>query len=176
MRLAQHCMSQWLGPLCHTNRYVRENNSGATSVSSSIPSFNASDADVYERFMSQKVAVFVYGAPLDQCLGPHQANGLLQSRRAIDDDEARRLQTARDQIVKQTAPGSLAFTTHVAPRQQNLLAITPYAQRHQQRNRRRFAVEPHPDHRAIQDETDNILVSQRTMTPWSLVLKHRGGA
>src|SRR5213078_4564813 len=27
------------------------------------------------------------------------------------------------------------------------------------------AVEPHPDHRAIQDETDNILVSQRTMTP-----------
>ena len=47
----------------------------------------------------------------------------------------------------------------------DLLAVTPYAHRHQQRNRCRLAVEPHPDHRAIQDEADNILVSQRTTTP-----------
>ena len=47
-RAGQRCASQWLGPLCHINH-----GSGATSVSSSIPSFNASDADVYERFMAR---------------------------------------------------------------------------------------------------------------------------
>ena len=40
--------------------------------------------------MSQKVPVLVYGAALHQRGGPHQAQRLLQSRRTVDDDKARR--------------------------------------------------------------------------------------
>jgi hypothetical protein len=50
----------------------------------------------------------VHGAALRQRIGPHEAECLLQPRRAVDDnDEVRRRQTARGRIVEQAAPRSL---------------------------------------------------------------------
>jgi hypothetical protein len=74
----------------------------------------------------------MHGAALHQRLGPHQPERLLQPRRAVDDDEIRRPKAAGDEVIKQTPPGRLALTAHVAHCQQHLLAIAPNAQHHQQ--------------------------------------------
>ena len=55
--------------------------------------------------MSQQVAVLVHRAALDRHVGPERGERLLEPRRAVDDDQLRRPQAARDEIVEERPPG-----------------------------------------------------------------------
>ena len=117
------------------------------------------------RSMRQKVAVLVHGAALRQCVGPHQADRLLQSCSAVDDDEARRRQTTRNQVIEQTAPGSLGLAADVATACRTFWPSRRTPNSTSNEIDVALPSELHPHHRAIQDQPDNILGSQRTMAP-----------
>jgi hypothetical protein len=51
----------------------------------------------------------VHGATLNRRLGPERGERLLETRRAVDDDEFRRLQSTFDEIVEECPPGGFAF-------------------------------------------------------------------
>jgi hypothetical protein len=55
--------------------------------------------------MRQQVAMFVNRAPLDRHVVPDRRNGLLQSRRAVNDEELRPPQATRDEVIKNRTPG-----------------------------------------------------------------------
>jgi len=57
----------------------------------------------------QQIAVLVHRATLNRHVRPQRGERLLQTRRAVDDDELRRRQSAVDQIVEQRAPSGFAF-------------------------------------------------------------------
>ena len=54
--------------------------------------------------------MLVHGAALDSHgVGPQRRHRLFEARRAVDDDQLRRSQSAPDEIVEQRTPGRLAF-------------------------------------------------------------------
>jgi hypothetical protein len=57
-------------------------------------------------------------------------------------------------------------------RQEDLLAVLPYAEGDKERDRGRLSVEPHPHHRAVQDETDDRLVLQGAAIPGIPIALH----
>jgi hypothetical protein len=59
--------------------------------------------------MGKEIAMLVHGAALDSHVGPQRRERLFEARRAVDDDQLRRLQSAPDEIVEQRTPGRLAF-------------------------------------------------------------------
>jgi hypothetical protein len=61
--------------------------------------------------MRQQIAVLVHRAALDRRVRPQRGERLLQPRRAVDDDEFRRLQPAFDEIVEQRAPSGFALAS-----------------------------------------------------------------
>ncbi len=75
------------------------------------------------RRMGQKVAMFVNSAALNGDIRPQGRQGFFKPRRAVDDNEFRRLQTARDGVVEQSSPSDFALATHVLDGEQNFLAV-----------------------------------------------------
>jgi hypothetical protein len=56
-------------------------------------------------------------------------------------------------------------SAHVLDRQENFLAVLPDAEGDEQRNRRRFPVEPDPHDRAVEDQPDDRLIGEGTGVP-----------
>src|SRR3954451_23189632 len=104
-------------------------------------------------------------AALSGHIGPERGERLLQAGRPIDDHELRCLQASGHEIVQDRPPGRLALAAHVFDRQQHLLPILAHAEHDQQRDRGRLAVEPHPHHRAVEDEADDRLGRQVASGP-----------
>ncbi len=70
------------------------------------------------------------------------------------------------------APGLGALAAHALDREQHLLAVGAHAEDDQQRDGGRFAVEPHPHHRAVEDEPHDRLFGQRAGIPGVPVALH----
>src|ERR1700730_7700762 len=78
---------------------------------------------------------------------------------------ARPAPPAPARLVDEPPPGRLALPAHALDCEKNLLAVLPYAQRDQQRNRRRLSVEPHARHRPVEDQPGDRLIGERTAIP-----------
>ena len=109
--------------------------------------------------------MLVHGAALDSHVGPQRRQRLFEARRAVDDDQLRRSQSAPDEIVEQRAPGRLALAAHALDRQQHLLAVGAHAERDEQRDRGRLSVEPNARDRAVEDQPDDRLLGERARVP-----------
>ncbi|TPV98791.1 MAG: hypothetical protein USCAAHI_01783 [Beijerinckiaceae bacterium] len=79
------------------------------------------------RRMGQQIAMLMHRAALNRHIGPQRGERVLEPRRAVDDDEFRRLQSALDKIVEQRPPGGLALSAHVLDRKQNFLPDLSHA-------------------------------------------------
>ena len=90
---------------------------------------------------------------------------LLEPRRAIDDEELGRRRARADEIVEYRAPGLGALAAHALDRQQHLLAVLAHTEHDQERDRGRLAVEPHADHRAVEDQPHDRFVGERAGVP-----------
>ena len=111
-------------------------------------------------------------ASLDRHAVPHGGNRLVQSRRAIDEEELRPAQAAANEIVEHRAPGLGALPAHALDREQHLLAVLTHAEYDEERDRGRFAVEPHPHHRAVEDQPHDRLVGQGAGIPGLPIALH----
>ena len=107
--------------------------------------------------MRQQVPMLVHGAALHWYAIPDSGKRLLQSRRAIDDEEFRPPQATLDQVVENRAPGFSAFSAHAFDCKQHLLAIRTHAEHDQQRDRCGFSIEPDANDRAVEDQPHNRL-------------------
>src|SRR5580704_439296 len=85
------------------------------------------------RGMGEQVSVLVDRAALHRHSVPDGGNRLVESRRAIDDEELGTLKPALDEIVEHRAPCLGGFAAHALDRKQNLLAVRSHAQHNQQR-------------------------------------------
>jgi hypothetical protein len=119
----------------------------------------------YQRRVGEKVAVLVHGAALNRHVGPKRRERLIKAGTAIDNNEFRRLQTARNEIIEQSPPGRFAFPTHVLDRQQYLLAVAAHAKRQEQRDRGCLLVKTHAHDRAIKNKADDRLIGERAGVP-----------
>src|SRR6202047_5402829 len=73
--------------------------------------------------MGEQVPVLVDRAALNRHAIPNRGDGLVEPRRAIDDEEFRAPQPAMDEAVEDGAPGLGALAYHALDREQNLLAV-----------------------------------------------------
>ena len=74
-------------------------------------------------------------AALDRHAVPDDGDGLVEPRRAVDDEELGPSQTALDEIVEDGAPGLGALAAHALDREQHLLAVLAYAKDDKERDR-----------------------------------------
>src|SRR4029077_3075260 len=86
-------------------------------------------------------------------------------RRAIDDEEFGTPEPALDEIAEHRAPGLGALAAHAPDREQHLLAVRAQTKHHEQRDRGRLAVEPHAHDGAVEDQSYDRLLGQRTAVP-----------
>src|SRR5664280_1138776 len=111
--------------------------------------------------MCEQVSVLVNRAALDRHSVPDGGNGLVEPRRAIDDEELGTLKPALDEIVEHRAPSLGALPAHALDREQHLLAIRAHAQDNEERDRGRLAVEPHANDGAVEDQAHNWILDPR---------------
>ena len=109
--------------------------------------------------------MLVHGAALDSHVRPQRRQRLFEARRAVDDDQFRRRQSAADEVVEQCAPGRLALAAHALDRQQHLLAVGAHAERDEQRDRGCFSVEPDTRDRPVEDQPHDRLLGERARIP-----------
>ncbi len=107
--------------------------------------------------MGQQVAVLVDRTALERHVVPQRCDRLLQAGRAINDQQFGRCQAPGHQVIQESAPGCLAFATHVAQGKQHLLAVAANPQRHQHREAGRLPVEANPDDGAVEDQADDVV-------------------
>src|SRR5205085_12310963 len=91
-------------------------------------------------------------AALDRNAVPNGSNGLVEPRRAVDNEELGPPQPAPDEIVEDSAPGLGALPAHALDREQHLLAVRAHAEDNEERDRGRLAVEPHANDGAVEDQ------------------------
>src|ERR1700682_5913013 len=115
--------------------------------------------------MGEKVSVLVNRAALHRHSIPDRGNGLVEPRRAVDDEECGTPQPALDEIVQHRAPGLGTLAAHALDREQHLLAIVAHAEDNQQRDRGRLAVEPHANDGAVEYQPYDRLRGQRAGVP-----------
>ena len=92
--------------------------------------------------MSQEVALLVDGAALDRHVVPQARKRRLEALAAVDDDQLRLDQAARQELLEHGPPGGFAFTAHVTDRKHHLLPVAADTEHDQQRDRAGLAVEP----------------------------------
>src|SRR5258708_13820683 len=102
--------------------------------------------------MREQVSELVNRAALHRHSVPDRGNGLVEPRRAVDDEELGPPQPALDEVVEDSAPGLGALAAHALDREQYLLAIRPHAENDEQRDRGRFTVKPDAHHSAIENK------------------------
>src|SRR5258707_1243302 len=74
-------------------------------------------------------------------------------------------QAALDEIVEHGAPSLGALATHLLDRQEHFLAVLAHPDDDQQRDGSGFAVEPHTNYGAVEDQPNDRLVGQRAGIP-----------
>ena len=124
------------------------------------------------RRMGKQVPMLMNRTTLDRYRRPQRCQRRLQAPAAVDDQQLRRGQLAADQIVQEGAPRRLALATHVAQAQKNLLPVPADAQRHQHRDPGRPLVQPDLDHRAVQNDANDVVVRQIALLPGFPVALH----
>src|SRR5450631_1231449 len=77
--------------------------------------------------MRDKISELVNRAALHRHSVPDRGNGLVEPRRAIDDEELGAPQPALDEIVEDRAPGLGALAAHALDREQYFLAVRAHA-------------------------------------------------
>lgn len=115
--------------------------------------------------MREQIPVLVNGAALHRHAVPDGGGGLVEPRRAIDDQELGAPQPAPDEIIEHRAPCLSALAAHALDRQQDLLAVRAHAEDNQQRDGGSLAVEPHANDGAVEDQAHNWLPGQRAGVP-----------
>jgi len=116
------------------------------------------------RRVRQKVPVLVDRAALDRHAVPDGRDGLVEPRRAVDDEELGPSQAALEEIVEHGAP-SLGAPAHALDCEQHLLAVLAYAQDHKERDGSCFAVEPHAHHCAVENEPHDLFFGKQAGVP-----------
>src|SRR5437879_5127473 len=111
--------------------------------------------------MRQQVPVLVNRAALDRYAVPNGGNGLVEPRRAVDNEELGPPQPALDEVIEDSAPGLGALAAHALDREQYLLAIRAHAENDEQRDGGCFAVEQDAPHRAVETEQHDRILGQR---------------
>jgi hypothetical protein len=120
----------------------------------------------------QEMAMFVDRAALNRHAAPHRGDRVLEAGRAIDDEELGPPQATPDEIIEHRTPSLDAFAAHGLDREQDLLAVGAHADDHQQRDRGRLAVKPHPHHSAVEDQSHDRFLGQRARIPGVPVAFH----
>ena len=109
--------------------------------------------------------MLVNRAALGRHTVPDGGERLLEPGCAVDDEELRPAQAARDEVVENGTPGLGGLAAHVLDGQQHLLPVLAHADDDEERDRGRLAVEPHSDHRAVEDEPHDRLLGERAAVP-----------
>ena len=104
-------------------------------------------------------------AALGRHVRPQGGQRLLQTGRAVDDEQLGRPQPASDQIVEQRPPRRLALAAHVLDRQQHLLAVGADAEDDQEGDAGGLPVEPDADDRAVEDQPHDRLGGEIATVP-----------
>ena len=84
--------------------------------------------------MREKVSVLMNRTALDRHSVPDGGNGLVEPRRAIDNEEFWPPQSALDEVIEDSAPCFGALATHALDREQHLLAVRAHAEGDEQRD------------------------------------------
>jgi hypothetical protein len=105
------------------------------------------------------------GAALDRYVVPQACQGRFEALAAIDDNQLRPGHAATGQVVQDGPPGGLALAAHALDREHHLLTVAPDAERDQQRDRGRLAIQANLDHRAVQDQPDDVVAGEITLLP-----------
>src|SRR5262249_12886953 len=122
--------------------------------------------------MRQQVPVLVNSTALHRRAIPHGGDCGLKPRRTVDNEEFGTAQAAPDEIVENGTPGFGTLAAHTLDREQHFLTVRTYAEDNQQRYRGRLAVEPDPDHSAVEDQSHDRLFGQRAGIPGVPVALH----
>src|SRR5471030_1314051 len=122
--------------------------------------------------MCEQVSVLMDRAALDRHYVPDRGDGLVEPRRAIDDEKLGPPQPALDEIVEDSAPGLGALAAHAFDREQHLLAVRAHAENDEQRDRGRLAVEPYANDGAVEDQAHDRIPGQRAGVPGIPVALH----
>src|SRR4029434_8230445 len=115
--------------------------------------------------MCEQVPVLMDRAALDRHAVPDGGDGLVEPRRAIDNEELGTPEPALDETVEDSAPGFGALAAHALDREQHLLAVLAHAEDNEERDRGRLAVEPHANDGAVEDQAHDRLLGQRAGVP-----------
>ena len=118
-------------------------------------------ASLYDSIKRSGAIIFTNDATLHRHAVPDRGDGLVEPRRAVDDEEFGTPQPALDKVVEHRAPGLGALAAHALDRGQYLLAVRAYTENDQQRDRGRLAVEPDANDGAVEDQTYDRLLGQR---------------
>src|SRR5690606_36476162 len=100
-----------------------------------------------------------------QILAPERHKRGLKTGGAVNNYELGPPEAPRVQVGEEAAPGSRAFAAHVPDRKEHLLPVAPHADRRQHRDVGGLAVQPGLDDGAIEDEPNDILLSQVARGP-----------
>ena len=118
------------------------------------------------RSMGQKIGALVKSTALDrQTLTSDGGDGGLQTRRTIDGRQCGLRQATGIQLLKELSPCRRALPCHGLNRQEDLLSVSSHAQGHQRRDGGGFLVQPCLDHPAVQQQMDDVFLSQAVVAP-----------
>jgi hypothetical protein len=104
-------------------------------------------------------------AALDRHVVPQAGERRFQAFAAVDDHQFGSAEPTAGQVVQHGAPRGLAFAAHVLDGENHLLAVAADTERDQQRDGRGLAIEPHLDHRPIEDQADDVVAGEITRLP-----------
>src|ERR1700680_2798892 len=124
------------------------------------------------RGVREEIAVLMPRASLYQHAIPNGGDRALKPRAAIDDEKLGPPQAALDEIVEHGAPSLGALATHLLDRQEHFLAVLAHPDDDEQRDGSGFAVEPHTNHGAVENQAHNRLIRQRAGIPRVPVALH----
>src|ERR1035437_4708764 len=112
--------------------------------------------------MREKISVLVNRAALHRHAVPDSGDGLVEPRRAVDNEELGPPQPAPKGIVEDSAPRLGALAAHALDREQPLLAVRAHAEDNEQRDRGRLAVEPHANDGAVENQAHDRILDGRS--------------
>ena len=116
------------------------------------------------RRVRKQVALLVNRAALHRDVVPEAGERRLEAFAAVNDHEIRFGEPSAGQIIEHGPPGGLALAAHVPDREHHLLACGD-AERDQQRDGGGLAIQADLDHRAIEDQTDDVVAGEITFLP-----------
>jgi hypothetical protein len=101
-------------------------------------------------------------AALDRHVVPQAGERRFQAFAAVDDHQVGPRKPAAGQVLQHGPPSSRALAAQVPDREHHLLAVAPNTEGDQQRDGGGLAIEPHPDHRAVEDQPHEVVAGEIT--------------